>query len=77
MALTVSGGGPTPCQVADFDDNNNVSVNDLFAFLSAWFAQNGSVGPGLSADIDGNNSVSVNDLFAFLALWFQYNGQTC
>ena len=69
--------GPTTCKQADFDDNNAVSVNDLFAFLSAWFAQNGQSGPGLSADVDGNMSVSVNDLFTFLALWFQFNGTNC
>lgn len=62
-----------PCS-ADFDCNGTVSVNDLFAFLAAWFAQNGLTAPGLSADFDSNGTVSVNDLFAFLAAWFAQNG---
>ena len=47
---------------ADWDCSGDVSVNDLFKFLSEWFGQ--------SADFDENCAVSVNDLFAFLAAWF-------
>jgi hypothetical protein len=53
----------TPC-MADFDGNGLVQVQDIFAFLSAWFA--GSA----SADINGNGSVAVDDIFAFLSAWF-------
>jgi len=55
--------GSTPC-AADFDGNGLVQVPDIFAFLSAWFAQ----GPG--ADFDGNGQVQVPDIFAFLSAWF-------
>ena len=36
---------PPTCS-ADFDGSGSVSVNDLFAFLAAWFEQNGSA-PGV------------------------------
>jgi len=53
-----------PACAADFDGNGLVQVPDIFAFLSAWFAQ----GPG--ADFDGNGQVQVPDIFAFLSAWF-------
>ena len=66
-------GVDNPCS-ADVDQSGTVSVNDLFAFLGAWFAQNGLSGPSLSADFDNSGAVSVNDLFAFLGAWFAQNG---
>jgi hypothetical protein len=53
-----------PCP-ADFDNNSTVEVSDIFAFLSAWFAQN------ISADANENGSVAVDDIFAFLSAWFE------
>jgi hypothetical protein len=50
--------------LADFDGNGTVQVPDIFAFLSAWFANDPS------ADIDGTPGISVPDIFAFLSLWF-------
>jgi hypothetical protein len=55
--------GAPPC-LADFDGNGTVAVPDIFAFLSAWFAQSPS------ADIDDNGLIQVPDIFAFLSLWF-------
>jgi len=49
---------------ADFDCSGAVGVPDIFAFLSAWFAQSPT------ADIDGNPGITVPDIFAFLSLWF-------
>ncbi len=55
---------------ADFDcsggagGTGGITVQDIFAFLSAWFAQNPA------ADFDGNGSIAVPDIFAFLAAWF-------
>ncbi len=49
---------------ADFDGNGTVQVPDIFAFLSAWFAQDPS------ADFDGNTLIQVPDIFAFLSAWF-------
>jgi len=49
---------------ADFDDNGFVQVPDIFAFLSAWFAQSPA------AEFDGVAGISVPDIFAFLSAWF-------
>ena len=63
---------PAGCS-ADFDASGAVSVNDLFAFLGAWFEENGQ-GTTLASDFDANGAVTVNDLFSFLAAWFDQNG---
>jgi hypothetical protein len=52
-----------PCE-ADFDTNGSVEVPDIFAFLSAWFAQESA------ADFDGVGGIAVPDIFAFLSAWF-------
>jgi len=57
-------GAPVPTCDADFDDNGQVQVPDIFAFLSAWFASD------LCADFDDNGQVQVPDIFAFLSAWF-------
>jgi len=49
---------------ADFDGNGTIAVQDIFAFLSAWFAGNPI------ADIDGIPGIGVQDMFAFLSAWF-------
>ncbi len=54
---------PPPC-AADFDGNGVREVPDIFAFLSAWFAQNPR------ADFDRNGTIAVPDIFAFLSAWF-------
>jgi len=59
-ALTVQGGG---C-AADFDANGVREVPDIFAFLSAWFAQDPR------SDFDHSGTISVPDIFAFLSSWF-------
>jgi len=50
---------------ADFDLDGLRTVQDIFAFLAAWFAQ----GPG--ADYDGSGTQGVPDIFAFLQQWFR------
>ncbi len=59
----VRGLPPFTC-AADFDGNGTREVPDIFAFLSAWFAQDPR------ADIDGVPGIGVPDIFAFLSLWF-------
>jgi len=49
---------------ADFDNDNQRTVADVFAFLSAWF------GNDPRADLDQDGSRTVADIFAFLGLWF-------
>ncbi|MCB0352863.1 MAG: hypothetical protein KDD64_05035, partial [Bdellovibrionales bacterium] len=50
---------------ADFNGDGIVNVDDLFAFLSAWFAQS------MSADFDGSGDIDVPDIFLFLTVWFE------
>jgi hypothetical protein len=64
---------PPPC-AADFDHSGVTDPDDLFAFLDAWFAQNGQSGASLSADVNHSGAVDADDLFAFLDLWFAENG---
>jgi hypothetical protein len=54
---------PPPCAV-DFDGMGGVSVQDIFAFLNAWFAGDPR------ADFDGMGGIAVADIFAFLNAWF-------
>jgi hypothetical protein len=54
----------TECCRADFDEDGSVAVPDIFAFLSAWFAQDAA------ADFDEDGSIAVPDIFAFLSEWF-------
>ncbi len=63
-ALLITPGTSAPTCAADFDGNGTVQVPDIFAFLSAWFAQLPS------ADFDHNGSIQVPDIFAFLSAWF-------
>jgi hypothetical protein len=50
--------------LADFDCSGSPTLDDIFAYLNAWFAGQ----PGVDADASG--SVSVDDLFIFLSRWF-------
>ncbi|HMN39837.1 MAG TPA: GC-type dockerin domain-anchored protein [Phycisphaerales bacterium] len=56
---------PAGCCKADFNQDGQVAVQDIFDFLNAWLA----VAP--ATDIDGVNGVQVADIFAFLGAWFQ------
>ncbi|MBY0262431.1 MAG: hypothetical protein K2Q20_08815, partial [Phycisphaerales bacterium] len=49
---------------ADFAGDGAATVEDIFQFLTAWFAG----GPG--TDVDGDGSRTVTDIFAFLSAWF-------
>jgi PKD repeat protein/glucose/arabinose dehydrogenase len=54
----------TTCCPADFNNDGSVTVPDIFAFLSAWFAQSPA------ADFNDDLVVTVPDIFAYLAAWF-------
>jgi probable HAF family extracellular repeat protein len=71
VGTTVTGSGPTavlltPVVVcrADFNGQNGITVQDIFDFLSAWFA--GDHG----ADFNGQGGITVQDIFDFLGAWF-------
>ncbi len=50
---------------ADSDCDGSLTVNDVFEFISLWFA-------GVSdANIDGMPGVDIPDLFMFLQQWFE------
>ncbi len=54
-------GGPVcPCDI----DGGGLSVPDIFAFLSLWFAGDAR------AEFDGVEGIAVPDIFAFLSCWF-------
>ena len=50
---------------ADFNGDSNATVQDLFDFLSAWFARHPR------ADMNESGDVTVQDLFSFVSTWFQ------
>ena len=54
---------PAVCR-ADFDNSGTRDVSDIFAFLSAWFAN------APNADFDNSGTRDVSDIFAFLSAWF-------
>jgi hypothetical protein len=58
-----AGNHTSPCCNANFDQDASVGVQDIFAFLNAWFA--GSA----SADVNGGG-LAVQDIFDFLSVWF-------
>ena len=49
---------------ADINGVNGITVQDIFDFLSAWFAGT-PVG-----DFDGSGATTVSDIFLFLSAWF-------
>ena len=56
-----------PEYTADWNRDALVSVQDLFDFLSDWFARTGEHG---GADFNSSSSTTVQDIFDFLAAWF-------
>lgn len=70
-ALVISDCGSVPTSQAilticpaDFNCSGTLTVADIFAFLSAWFAGDPST------DVDALGGIQVSDIFAFLAAWF-------
>jgi hypothetical protein len=52
------------CCRADFNNDGNRTIDDIFIFLNAWFAQDPRT------DVDGANGVNIDDIFIFINLWF-------
>lgn len=63
-SYTLTATTATPTCAADFNGIGGVNVQDIFVFLSAWFARIPT------ADINGVDGVNVQDIFTFLSLWF-------
>lgn len=59
----LSAAGPRiPCR-CDTNNDGSITVLDIFAFLTLWFASNPA------ADFNGNG-IGVSDIFDFLSCWF-------
>ncbi|MBY0260836.1 MAG: hypothetical protein K2Q20_00730 [Phycisphaerales bacterium] len=56
----------TGCCYADFNKSGVKDVADIFAFLSAWFANS----PFSDVGGDGTGIRDVSDIFQFLSAWF-------
>jgi hypothetical protein len=63
-ACNSGGNNVTPCCKADFNHSGAVSVQDIFDFLAAYFANDPT------ADFNSSGAVSVQDIFDFLAAYF-------
>ncbi len=48
----------------DIDRNGEVTLQDLFSFLDAWFGQTAA------ADVNQDGNITLQDLFDFLTHWF-------
>lgn len=60
------GNGLTPCCHADFDKSGQTNVQDVFAYLNAWFQSS----PFAVVEGDGVQLPAVQDIFTYLNLWF-------
>ena len=49
---------------ADFNCSGSVTIQDIFDYLTAWFAR------AASADFNRSGTVTVQDIFDFLTAWF-------
>ena len=57
-------GNPTTCCPANFNGVGGINVQDIFDFLTAWFAGQPA------ADFNHDSANTVSDIFAFLSAWF-------
>lgn len=57
-------GNPITCCIANFNQMDGVTVQDLFDYLDAWF----TLAP--AANLNGDTNVTVQDLFDYLDAWF-------
>jgi hypothetical protein len=53
-----------PRCVADFNDDQATDVQDIFAYLNAWFMGHPR------SDVNNNGRVEVQDIFEFINTWF-------
>ncbi len=63
-ACNAPGNPLAPCCLANFTRPGDLSVQDLFDFLAAYFAGN------LAADINESGALSVQDIFDYVAAYF-------
>jgi hypothetical protein len=61
--------------IADFNQDTQANIDDIFIFLNAWFAgcdgtQAAAPCNGRSADVNDLGGVNIDDIFIFLNFWF-------
>jgi hypothetical protein len=61
-----AGATASPCCYADFDKLGGRTVDDIFVYLNAWFANS----PFAKVGGDGVATPTVDDIFVFLNAWF-------
>jgi hypothetical protein len=61
---TINAAGPRFTCKCDINNDGVVTVQDIFDFLSYWFASNPI------ADFNGTGGISTQDIFDFLSCWF-------
>ena len=64
MRINFDGGIGVPC-AADINLSGSVTIQDLFDFLAAYFANQ------TQGDFNGDGNVSIQDIFDFLFAWFR------
>ncbi len=62
-ACNAPGDYTLPCCRADFNQSGGLSIQDIFDFLNAWFAGDGT------SDINGAG-LAIQDIFDYLNAWF-------
>ena len=65
-ACNSTGVRTTPCCYADFNHSGAITVQDIFDFLTAWFAKN----PYAQVGGDGVSAPTIQSIFDFIAAWF-------
>lgn len=50
---------------ADFDGSGQATIQDVFLFLTDWFAAR------LASDINADTIINIQDVFDFLTEWFR------
>ena len=55
---------------ADFNNSCALEAQDIFDFLSAWFAGCPPFPQTCPADFNGRGGLTVQDIFDFIAAWF-------
>ncbi len=62
-----AGGTATPCCYADYNKVNSINVQDIFDYLSDWFAGSPYARVGSNG---GAGALAVQNIFDFLSAWF-------
>jgi hypothetical protein len=63
ISIRIEGTVQNEC-TADFNASGNITVQDIFDFLSAWFSGDSR------ADFNRSGGITVQDIFDFLTAWF-------